>query len=288
MPLSFFAFCLLDGEPMVKRLSVHREVQDGLEELFDVQERMFRDGIQDSVEFTGDWKPDEDEFLFVNIPDQIRLWEETITGAPLAVPTLDAENFAEEGVKALFTGRIVDGQPVVLIQKFTPQQLLSRKFALILSNNTLNELTDPAFTLDNKLVAIIEGGRLNFKSYHNIRMIFDLSALYRAATDGDIEEFASHDCLDIPDMDGFKMAADQTARKLVHAIQRDAVLDQHTAEDIQRRAQTVGLVINVHDGRVQIPADRAEIKRILRFLHDDIYEAPLSQLRYVTNSKKPE
>ena len=288
MPLSFFALCHQDNAHTIKRLVVSADVQAALEELFTQQEQHFRAEIHGDVEFTGDWKPDDDEVLYVNIPNQTTIWEATIQNAPLAVPALDAQNFSTEGVKAIFTGRVTHDDTVVLIQKFTPQQLLSRKFALILSDDTLTELTEPAFTLDNKIVGLIEGGRLKFKSYHNIRMIFDLSNLYRAATDADIDNFAAHACLNIADMDAFKVEADQTARKLIHAIQRGAILDQHTAHEIQQRAATVGLEVTIQQGMVQMPAERADIKRLLRFLHDDIYEAPLSLQRYVTNSKKPE
>lgn len=288
MPQTFFALCKPNDVPTVRRLAIDAGVQNTLEELFTDQEANFRAGIENEVEFTGDWKPDEDEALYVTIPNQTTILEQAIQNAPLAVPVLDAANFTQEGVKAIFTGYVNDGQTVVAIQKFTPQQILGRKFALIFTNNVLNELTDPTFTLDNKLVGLIEGGNLKFKSYHNIRMIFDLSDLYRAATDDDIDHFAAHACLEVADLDALKGEVDQTARKLIHAIQKNGVLDLHTANEIQRRAGTVGLDIIIQNGRVLMPEERAEIKRLLRFLHDDIYEAPLSHQRYVTNSKKPD
>lgn len=288
MAQTFFALCKLGNALTVKRLVVDAAVQNTLEHLFVTQEQNFRSDIQDEVEFTGDWKPDEDEALFVSIPNQTTILEQAIQNNPLAVQVLDTANFSQEGVKAIFAGRVDDGLIVVTIQKFTPQQLLGRKLALIFSNNVLNELTDPTFTLDNKLVGLIEEGNLKFKSYFNIRMIFDLSDLYRAATDDDIDEFAGNACLEVTDLNIFKDEADQTIRKLIHAIQKNEILDQHTAREIQRRAGTVGLVVDIQNGMVQMPADRAEIKRLLRFLHDDIYEAPLSHQRYVSNSKKPE
>jgi len=287
MARTFFTLCKTGNDISVKRLDINANVQRPLEQMFSVQEDEFRAEIHDEVEFTGDWTPDDDEALYVNIPDQVALLEQAVTGNPLAIDTLDAANFQQEGVKAIFTGFVNNGQAVVVIQKFSPQQLLGRKFSLILANNVLNKLTSPVFTLDNKLVGLIEGGVLKFKSFHNIRTIFDLSEIYRVATDDDINLFAGHACLEIADLDAFKEEVDQTARKLVHAIQKNGVLDEHTADEVQQRALKIGLDINIQNGMVQMPIGRAEIKRLLRFLHDDIFEAPLSRNVYVSNSKKP-
>jgi hypothetical protein len=284
---SFFALCKPKDTLVVKMLSVDAGVQTALEKLFADQERGFKAGIQDEVEFNGDWTPDEEELLYVKVPAQTSMLTKAVQGSSLSFPVLDAKNFQKEGVKAIFTGKTSGGKSVVAIQKFSSQQLLGRKLTLTLSRNVLNRLTDPTFTLDNKLVGLIEDGRLKFKSYFNIRMIFDLSSFYQAATDDDIDDFVGHACLEVANVNALKAEVDQTARKLIHAIQREAILDAQTATEIQKRAKTIGLTINVKRGKVQMPADRVDIKRLLRFLHDDIYEAPLSRNRYVTNSKKP-
>jgi len=284
---SFFALCKPETELLVRRLDVDASVQNALERMFTDQEAEFRSGIQSEVEFNGDWNPDDEEFLYVTVPRQTEVLTSAIEGSPLSVSTLDAKKFHAEGVRAIFAGRTKGGKTVVTIQKFTSQQLLGHKLTLTLSRNVLNRLTAPTFTLDNKLVGLIEDGKLKFKSYHNIRMIFDLSDFFRAATDEDIDKFAGHSCLRVADVTALKSEVDQTARKLIHAIQRDAVLDSTTAAEIQKRARSVGISIDVKSGKVQMPTMRAEIKRLLQFLHDDVYEAPLSRTRYVSNSKKP-
>jgi hypothetical protein len=35
-----------------------------------------------------------------------------------------------------------------------------------------------------------------------------------------------------------------------------------------------------------MPTERAEIKKLLRFLDDGLYQAPLTGTRYITNSKR--
>jgi hypothetical protein len=288
MPNTYFALCWPNDQMSVRRLDTHAGVQISLDQMFDQQDVDFRATIQNEIEFTGDWKPDDDEALYVNIPDQVAILTDAVENNSLAIQSLDAENFGQERIRAVFSGRLDNGQTRILIQKFSAQQLLGHKFTLMLSGDVLNELTEPAFTLDNKLVGIIEAGILKFKNFHNIRSIFDLSDLYREATNQDIDLFAAHACLEVPNLDAFKSEVDQTARKLIHAIQKNGTLDLHTVHEIQQRAALVGLVIEIPNGCVQMPTERGDIKRILRFLHDDIYEAPLSQQRYVSNSKKPE
>tara|TARA_R100000455_G_C6271519_1_gene127786 strand:+ start:984 stop:1871 length:888 start_codon:yes stop_codon:yes gene_type:complete len=282
---TFFVLCRIDSEIAVKRLSVDAAVQVLLGQMFETQELEFLENTEDLIEFDGGWKPDEGEALTVSIPLQTDLLINAVLN-PLACDILQIEGFSEENVRAIFSGRIENGNAVVAIQKFSSQQILEHKITLFQNNNVLNRLTSPAFTLDNKLVGLLQGQTLIFKSFHNIRMIFDLSDLYRAATDQDIDAFAAHHCLTISNIAEFKTEVDQVSRKLIHAIQRNGVLDDHTAQEILRRAELVGIDVNITEGRVVMPSEKAAIKRILRFLHDDIYEAPLSRQRYVSNSKR--
>lgn len=157
----------------------------------------------------------------------------------------------------------------------------------IFSNQgTFNQLTSPALTLNPKIDCVIKGQKLLFKSFHNIRGIFDMNDLYRSATDEDIDHFSQHACLTISDIVSFKAEVDQTCRKLLHAIHINGILDDHTADEIRNRAALIDLDVVIEDGKLVMPLTKSEIKLWLRFLHDDVYEAPLSRRRYVTNSKK--
>jgi Domain of unknown function (DUF4868) len=174
----------------------------------------------------------------------------------------------------------------VLLQAFTARQILSRKFALLLDGNTFKRLSEPAFTLDTKLVGVIEDGKLKFRSLHNVKTIFDLAHVYREATDQELHSFASLPGLDISDLEEFKGVSDQTIRKLVHAIMKSEILTQHGADAIASKAPTIGLTIGCANGKLIIPKTRAEIKNVLRFLDDGYYRASLSGDNYVTNSKR--
>lgn len=282
----YFALCVVGEAQSIKRITLTQDVQAQVDALFDQQEVAFLDGIDEEVEFDGDWKPDDDQILVCDITDSAQAVQDAINGNALALPELDAANFMNEGVKAILSGRGAVGAKRVLIQRFSAQQILSNKFALLLDRNMFKRLEQPSFSLNTSLVAIIDGGQIKFKSYHMVRSIFDLSDYYQEATNEDIDRFSRHAALHIADIAAFKELADQTVRKLVHAIEKNGVLDAHTAEQVQVRASAVNLNIILIGGKVQMPAEKADIKRLLQFLHDDIYKAPLSENYYVTNSKR--
>ncbi|MDV6329061.1 DUF4868 domain-containing protein, partial [Idiomarina sp. Sol25] len=104
----------------------------------------------------------------------------------MAVADINAAAFAGEGIKALFTGVSANGATKVLVQRFTSQQVLERRFALLQQGNAFRRLTEPAFTLDNALACIIEGGTIKFKSQHKLRSIINMLDIYRAATDQEV------------------------------------------------------------------------------------------------------
>ena len=96
-----------------------------------------------------------------------------------------------------------------------------------------------------------------------------------------------HASLQVEDIAVFKEIADQPIRKLIHSIQKAEVLDKHTALKIQRIAKKLKIAVSLQDGKIVVPDNKADIKILLRFLDDGIFEASLSKKRYQTNSKRP-
>ncbi len=283
---TLYAACRLGAALEVKHVRVTQQVQAKLGGIFEQQAVAFLEGINEEVPFNGDWKPDADELLTMDLPDEAAALVATAGVNPMAVPDLDTANFADEGIKALFVPSQVGGRPRVLIQLFSAQQLLERRHAFMLQGTVFRELTEPAFTLDNYLSAIIEDGKLKFKSFHRIKALFSLTQFYQEATDPEIETFCAHESIHVPDAAAFKAAADQPIRKMVHAVTRTNVLGNYTPAEILQSAASVGLVIALHDGKIAMPTEKRDIKTLFRFLDDGIYEAPLTKARYMANSKR--
>jgi hypothetical protein len=284
---NLYALCRPSEQLEVKRVRLTQSVQDKIEGIFQAQASAFLDGIEEEVEFGGEWKPDSDELLTMELPEEADLIMSTVAASPMSLSHIDADNFMAEGIKGLLTTRQNGGSTQVLIQSFSAQQILARRFSLWLDGDTFKEITAPAFTLDNYITAIIEDGKLKFKSFFQVKRIFALSQFYQAATDQQIEAFCSHSSLHVPDVSAFKATADESIRKKVHAIVKTRVLDNYPVSEIVTKAGALGLAITTDNGKLVVPSTRKEIKTLFRFLDDGIYEAALSSARYITNSKRP-
>ncbi|KXU29575.1 hypothetical protein A0J57_23545 [Sphingobium sp. 22B] len=284
--VNLFALCRLTTGLQVKRVALAQPVQAKVGHIFQTQANYFLNGVAEEVDFSGDWKPDDDELLVIDAPAEAAVITATIAANPISLPEIDAQNFMAEGIRGLFVIDPVGQGHRVLIQAFSAQQLLSRRFTLFQSGNSFKELTEPGFTLDNSIVAIMEGGKLKFKSFQRTRSVFDLQQFYKAATDQEVDAFCQHASLEVADVAAFKVAADQGVRKLVHAITKANVLNTHQVDVIATKAASLGINITVQNGKLLVPTDRKSIKTLFRFLDDGIYQAALSASRYVTNSKR--
>jgi Domain of unknown function (DUF4868) len=284
---SLYALCrTADDAPLrTRRISITNEVQGEVTGLFEAQAIQFLEGVTDEVAFGSDWRLDPEEIFSTDLPPDAAGVLASLTGNPMALQQVNSQQFAAEGIRALATVNGAGPNARVFIQRFTAQQMLQRRYTFMLDGNTFNRMTAPAFTLENNLVAILEDGKLKFKSFPNVKRIFSLTHIYQEATDQQIDDFCAHQSLAVSNIAAFKVQADQTSRKLIHAITQSGILDTNIAE-IVAKANLMGLVLNAADGKIQMPQDKKTMKLVLRFLDDGIYKAPLTDRTYMTNSKR--
>lgn len=288
MPENLFAACRINGELVSRRVRLDATIQDQVEGIFAHQAQAYFEGVDDEVPFDGRWKPDANELLTLEVTPEAEILRETLTGNPTAVEPLDLANFANVGVKALFTSDGTNDAGRVLVQRFTAGQVLNRKFALFLQNNSFRRLTAPAFTLASSLAFVIDDGLIKFRSFPNLRAVFDVTEIYREATDQEVRGFAVHPSLHVAEVENFVLTADQVTRKLINAVTASDVLEAYTPTEIRDAAARTQLVIELEDdGRIVLPAGRREVKDLLQFLDESRYNGPLSGRTYVTNSRKP-
>ena len=195
-----YAACRTNGVLNVRHVQLSNPLQGQLDGLFQAQEASFLAGVGEEIDFDGGWKPDDDELLVINgLPDAQTLLAAANQNA-LALPVLDVQNFANENVKGLFTA-LGNGQGKrLLIQNFSPQQLLSTHFTLLHDGNVFRRLEQPAFALGVHLVAIVSAaGAIRFKSYPMLRRILDITPVFREATDTELGAFCAHASLAFAD-----------------------------------------------------------------------------------------
>jgi hypothetical protein len=288
---NFFALIKDDsGSCQIKRIRVNQPLQTELIQIFEDQRVFFEQGVDTEVVFNGDWKPDANEVLTIDDIAESQILADAINANASSFSDVVISNFSNEPIKAIFTGINSNGQTKVFVQKFSSRQALSLNQLPVIqmqTGNTFVKTTDDIFTIDNKLVAIIEGNKTKFKSFHNARMVFDLSNFYKEATDGDLTQMAQHASLEIPDLTSFIAEADTQVRKMAHSIESSGVLDNYTVTQISTAAANFpDIPVVVNNGKITLPSDKKDLKEVLHFLLEDIYKGPLSGSDYLTNSKR--
>lgn len=116
MPQNLFAACRTNDGLIAKRVRLDNNVQQAVEATFADQEARFREGIVEEVDFDGKWTPDEDQVLTIDVPQDGRVFADTINANPVAIPDIDTAHFDEQNIKAIFTGTVANGAERILVE----------------------------------------------------------------------------------------------------------------------------------------------------------------------------
>ena len=145
----------------------------------------------------------------------------------------------------------------------------------------------PLFTIGNKLAAVSKGNRMYFKSWAVVRGIFDLLDLYEKATDDELRNFIRHENILCDDSEAFFKNANATVRKKITALSKNLILENLDVVHAEKVSENFLDFPLIRDNKVFLPSERKELNKVLDFLLDNLYEAPLSGEKYRTNSKQP-
>lgn len=285
MPNNLFALVGDRNQLDVRRVQVSAEIQQQLAGLFFSFKSHFLDGIDEEIEFTHSWKADEDELFYISDNDQAEELSDLLIAGALDFEAIDPENFEHENVKALVFSPDDDGD--FLVQYFYASQHLSRRgFTLFFDGDTFTKFEEPGFSIGQKIDLVFENGRLKFKNFNIAKRVFDVLGNYTEASDGQVDQFANMDVVQIDDLDEFKAILNQTTRKLISAIASEGTLDDVAVDEIVVSADGLGLAIEVENGRIVFPTDKQRLKHLLRFLDHGVYNSPLiADRRFIANSK---
>ncbi|WP_439373845.1 Kiwa anti-phage protein KwaB-like domain-containing protein [Bradyrhizobium sp. DASA03120] len=283
-------FALMSDRRIV-RIPLTAEVQLEMDATFEVQEKRFRTSCEEQIPFDGKYKPDDGECLFIDDYDDIDGLHRAIAN-PLSIPQITPTSDELEGIKALFTGKNVDGQRIALIQNFDKRKIISnRGFSIFHSADVFKKVEGVGLTIGMSLSAILEEKRLYFFSFYSARQIFDLSQYFREATDEDLSEFAASDMLKISDPAAFVAASDNWVRRKVALIMQSGILERIDFEATKASALIFGINIeteaNGDKAALVLPTMKPELKKLLRFLDEDYFQSVLSSTPHLSNSKRP-
>jgi hypothetical protein len=289
----FFNLFALTNDPgaRVLRVSVVQELQETITAMFKEQETKFLAGVEgdDFIKFDGKYRPEEKELLVIDDFDDLDKVADAILN-PIGYDTFSVKDHGFDMLKGLFTGYVQDGKTRVLLQVFDRRRIISPKgLSIIHDQDKFRKLDGVGLTLDNKLTAILDDKRLLFSNFHFARQVFDLTAYFKDATDGDVREFCRLEAAPEAKRQAIMNACDTWVRRKIALVRQSGVLDSTPAEQIVKVALNFGLAVvtEVVDGKsvVSFPESRAELKRLLRFLDEDYYQSPLTENMFISNSK---
>jgi hypothetical protein len=253
--------------------------------LLEEQQESFS-GADAVIPFDGGYQPDQGELLEIQgFQDPYGL--RNAVRKPLPIESFNPKHHSLQSIKAIFAGK-QSGSSAVLIQNFEKRRLIDTGFSIFYSGNTFKRFSDAGLTLDTKLTAILEGDSLKFRSFHVLRRIFDLTDYFNEATDDDMSSFAKHKKLAIEDTTRFLESASSLTRKKIALIKRSGILDKVDTRTLLASARTFKVPVRQDsNGRILVPENKTELYQFLKFLDEDYYESALSQVKYISNSKRP-
>ncbi|KAA6405691.1 DUF4868 domain-containing protein [Candidatus Tokpelaia sp.] len=288
MTRNLFALCREHKEAplVIYRVPLDESTLSSVIELFDEQKNAFLGNIDQEIPYNGMYKPDGSQILTIEITQcpEINQLQEAVSN-PVRCDDIDTRRFADLGIKALFIGQPAQGNIQISVQNFTKKQILEHKWTLFLNNNAFNRLTDLAFSLDDKLSAVVDNNEIKFKSFHILRAIINIGHLFKEATEEETRNFAMNPIFSCASADDFLKQADEPIRKMISFISRGNILNIDIIT-IETAAKEIDFDIQIRNDKIIMPHEKKEIKQLLSFLNGDIYKAPITQDRYLTNSKR--
>jgi hypothetical protein len=289
MPLSLFALTNDPARRIVK-FELSNSVQAELSDYIKSQEEDF-DEATEEFEFDGKYKPDVGEVLYINNYDDIDGLTQAVEN-PLGVEPVDPTEDFFLDIKALFTGyRTPNGTIKILLQNFDRRKIISTNgLSIFHANNVYKKIEGIGLTVDHKLTATLDAGKLKFYSFHSTRQMFDLSEYYKEATDTDVVDFLQIDVMQSVNSDDFIALADSWVRRKIALVQQSGILQNVPLHEMKAVAIDFGIPFTTvdEDGTevICVPDNKSDLKKLLRFLDEDYYKSPLSKTHFVTNSKR--
>lgn len=286
MGFNLFALLKKDNEYQVKLISLSKKLQWQLKEEFISQYADFISGVDDEIEFTGDWKPDENQFLLLKDLREIDLIEKVKSENADSFSPFDIKNDGQH-IKAIFSILNIDNKDIVLIQKINKNQIIEHdKWLLFLDGNVFNKISEPTLEISDRIVAIIEDRVIKFKSFNYIRCIFDVLHCFMEATDSVVRAFSTHPKIKSNE-DDFVKIADSVIRKQITQLNKSGILDSTKVTDINKKYKAyTGKELTLDNGKIVLLSDKKEVKQILNFLLENLFSGILSNAHYQTNSKR--
>ena len=274
-------------ERRLLRIPMTQELQGQLSDQWSAQFDAFNDDVEE-VDFDPGFIADE-HHRFKVTDFEIPAWLAPFNSRNIGtLDPLDRHEDQLERVRGIAGFAQVDGREMVLFQNFTRSHIIEPGRGLFLERGTYKSATSRGFTLADRLTAVLHVAerRLVFANFRSANVILPLADLYREASEEEVREVLGHDKLAPEDLNATASNPSQWARKHFAMLRDSTVLDDYTPAQLRNRGRKVGVTIRVQAGKLVFPTDKAEAKKLLQFLSEELFRGAITDTLYATNSKR--
>ncbi|MBT1427446.1 hypothetical protein [Dickeya dianthicola] len=288
--MALFAMMNKNSAVKIYRIETDAKTDSEILNSFQEQERFFETHYITGLPFEAGYTPSYSEHSYIKNFSESAIMLDAINRST-AIPKW-TKNIGLENITALFMATdYQNNKEKVAIQSFTKKQILNASKYLWLNKNVFSMSDLLGFNIEDKLVAIIEKDKIKFKSFHNLRSIFDMNKYFAEATEQDLDNFIQQNSFDVPQGVDIKKIADNVIRTKVTLINNSNILKNHSVSDIKTAASALNFPLkttgNGSNEKIKIPTTKKEIKELLDFLDEDYFNSEISKKRFRSNSKRP-
>jgi hypothetical protein len=286
-----FNFYLLAGDvssPALYKVPLDRALQQELTVHFEALRASFRARGTEYVRYDPGYRPDLGELFRVpgfRLPSELSC---LVASSPTLHP-LDDDALESEQTRALVGVGLTERErrPIFSFQALDARQILRRDgWTLLLSTSVFRRIDHAGLMIRNALDAVFENGDLYFGSEYVARRFLDFTALFEEATESEVREFLRHPSFALRDEAGTIRLADQWVRRKIKMLTAGGVLDRVSTGRLSEHARRFQIDIRLENARIVIPAEKKELKLLLRLLDEDFLESALTNARFLVNSKR--
>lgn len=276
------------GATRLKRIPLHQELQDALNESWQLQYEEFVNDIHE-IHFNAGYQPEDHErFCLQDYALPAWLADEDRQSVPEldAITNDDTLLTATKGLAAFVLNN--EGDELLLFQNFNRSHVIQPGRFLFLQNNTYESTQRAGLTLDNRLSAVYRSDdqKLLFHSFRTVNTFLPLADFYEEASEQQIREVLNHGLLAPENTDALATDANQWTRKRFAMLRDSGVLDTYSAREIETRSRGYEVDIQVANDQIVFPAEKAPAKKLLQFLNEELFRGAITETIYETNSKR--
>jgi hypothetical protein len=266
----------------LREVRLEKTAAAGVGQAFTDMDEKFRSDDIERLPYQPAYKPAANELLELVYDLPPSLWA-CRTVLDSTIPALDNSSLRKEppiALVAVTCGR----HPTFRFQATDNKNLLHTKWVLLTGPKHFHLNQNAGLVIGQHLDAVHEGGKLYFKSEHNVRRFLDLEKFFREATDEEIENVLNVKPFTIDNLPGVKAAANTLVRRKL--AQLAASQQKFNLPALKIAARKAKVRITERNGALVVPSTPRELQLLVRLLHDDYLESLLGSGRvYRTNSK---